>query len=196
MARRTTVALLLTFLALGFGALTLAVLRTNPLLAQTSGDQFAIEKTPNVMVTARDGVRLATDVYLPKRNGNVTGPFPTLVERTPYNKETTAAAVVQYFVPRGYAVVYQDIRGRYRSEGKWRALQDDGPDGADLLKWIVAQPWSNRKVGTVGTSYAGATQHAIAITNAPGLAAMAPVDAMSDMADSASATTAPSNYAG
>jgi putative CocE/NonD family hydrolase len=59
-------------------------------------------------------------------------------------------------------------------------LRDDGPDGADLLAWITAQPWSNGKVGTVGTSYGGATQHAIAITNAPSLTAMVPVDAMSN----------------
>ena len=66
------------------------------------------------------------------------------------------------------------------SEGKWRPIRDDGPDGADLLKWIAEQPWSNGKVGTVGTSYSGATQHAIGITNAPSLAAMVPVDAMSN----------------
>ena len=141
---------------------------------------YDIQPTRNVMVAARDGVHLATDVYLPARNGMVNGPLPAIVERTPYNKDSGADAVVKYFVPRGYAVVYQDIRGRYRSEGHWRAAQDDGPDGADLLKWIVAQPWSNGKIGTVGTSYAGSTQHAIAIANAPGLAAMVPVDAMSD----------------
>ena len=45
--------------------------------------------------------------------------------------------------------MFQDVRGRYRSEGKWRPIRDDGPDGADLLKWIGEQPWSNGKVGTV-----------------------------------------------
>src|SRR5262249_10577555 len=62
-----------------------------------------------------------------------------------------------------------------------RAIQDDGPDGADLLKWIATQPWSNGKVGTMGTSYGGATQHALAIANSPNLAAMVPVDAMSNV---------------
>ena len=132
------------------------------------------------MVTARDGVRLAADVYLPGRGAASSGRFPAIVERTPYNKATTSDAITKYFVPRGYAVVIQDVRGRYKSEGKWRPIRDDGPDGADLLKWIADQPWSNGKVGTVGTSYAGATQHAIAITNAPALTAMIPIDAMSN----------------
>jgi len=141
---------------------------------------FEVILTRNVMVPARDGIRLATDVYAPGRGGVVSGRFPAIVERTPYNKESGAESQVQYFVPRGYVVVRQDIRGRYGSEGKWRPLRDDGPDGADLLAWIAAQPWSNGKVGTVGTSYGGATQHAIAIANAPSLAAMVPVDAMSN----------------
>jgi len=148
-------------------------------LAQ-AGERYEIAATHDVMVTARDGVRLATDVYLPGKGGTTTGRFPTIVERTPYNKASAANELVPYFVPRGYAVVLQDIRGRYQSGGKWRPLRDDGPDGADLLKWVAEQPWSNGKVGTAGTSYEGATQHAIAITNAPALAAMVPVDAMSN----------------
>ncbi|HRB13926.1 MAG TPA: CocE/NonD family hydrolase, partial [Vicinamibacteria bacterium] len=134
----------------------------------------------HVMVAARDGVRLATDIYLPARNGVVAARVPAIVERTPYNKDRGPDALVNFFVPRGYAVVLQDVRGRYRSEGKWRPITDDGPDGADLLKWIAEQPWSSGKVGMVGTSYAGATQHAVAITGAPALAALVPVDAMSD----------------
>jgi putative CocE/NonD family hydrolase len=145
-----------------------------------TNERYEIVVTRNVMVSARDGVRLATDVYVPGRGGKATGRFPTIVERTPYNKDSTADVLTGYFVPRGYAVVVQDIRGRYKSEGNWRPITDDGPDGADLLKWIADQPWSTGKVGTVGTSYAGATQHAIAITNAPSLAAMVPVDAMSN----------------
>jgi len=161
--------------------LTCSMLALRPgTMAAQSGDRYEIVATRNVMVAARDGVRLATDVYAPGRGGAITGRFPTIVERTVYNKDTAADDVTKYFVPRGYVVVYQDVRGRYRSEGKWRPIRDDGPDGADLLKWIAEQPWSNGKVGTVGTSYAGATQHAIGITNAPNLAAMVPVDAMSN----------------
>ena len=83
-------------------------------------------------------------------------------------------------MPRGYVVVLQDVRGRYRSEGKWRPIADDPNDGADTTAWIIQQPWSDGGVGTVGTSYAGATQHALAIANAPGLKTMIPVDAMSN----------------
>jgi hypothetical protein len=83
-------------------------------------------------------------------------------------------------VTRGYAFVAQDVRGRYHSEGRWRLFRDDGVDGADLLAWIGRQPWSNGKVGTVGVSYGGGTQHALALANPPNLVAMVPVDAMSN----------------
>lgn len=169
----------LAFVSFAAVAFTLGLSR--PALAQDRDPApYDVVATRNVMVAARDGIRLATDVYAPGRGGAVSGRFPTIVERTPYNKDSGAEPQVQYFVPRGYVVVRQDIRGRYGSEGKWRPLRDDGPDGAALLAWIAAQPWSNGKVGTVGTSYGGATQHAIAITNAPSLAAMVPVDAMSN----------------
>jgi putative CocE/NonD family hydrolase len=135
----------------------------------------------NVMVTMPDGARLATDVYRPAQNGlPVEGRFPAIVERTPYNKDGFLPAVIRAFVKRGYVVVIQDVRGRFRSEGKWRPLRDDGPDGAALLRWMGEQRWSTGKIGSIGTSYGGATQHALAIANAPNLAAMVPVDAMSN----------------
>lgn len=153
---------------------------TVPALPLAAQAPYEIVTTRNVMVPARDGIRLAADVYAPGHSGTVTGRFPAIVERTPYNKESGAEAQVQFFVPRGYVVVRQDVRGRYHSEGKWRPMRDDGADGADLLTWIAKQPWSNGKVGTVGTSYGGATQHALALAGAPNLAAMVPVDAMSN----------------
>ena len=83
-------------------------------------------------------------------------------------------------MPRGYVVVIQDVRARYKSEGHWRPIRDDPNDGFDTAKWIGAQPWFDGHLGTVGTSYAGATQHALAIANAPYLTTMIPVDAMSN----------------
>jgi hypothetical protein len=164
--------------------------------AETSYDVIAPQ---TVMVAMRDGVHLATDVYLPARNGGaVDGTFPVLLERTPYNKDIEspnlapastdpvrrarflANRIVPAFVAHGYAVVIQDVRGRYRSEGHWRLLVDDGNDGADTARWIVGQPWSSGKIGTFGVSYEGGTQHALAIANAPGLATMIPMDAMSN----------------
>jgi uncharacterized protein len=147
---------------------------------------YEVIVSKNVMVSMRDGVKLATDIYLPGRNGRpVEGRFPVLLERTPYNKDTDARnpdyfAPADYFVPRGYVLVMQDVRGRYKSEGRWQPLRDDPNDGFDTAKWIGEQPWCDGNIGTIGTSYAGATQHALGISSAPYLKTMIPVDAMSD----------------
>lgn len=148
------------------------------LLAQPPYDTATLT---NVMVASGDGVKLATDIYLPARDGAIApGRFPAVVERTPYGKHNASPALTSYFVSRGYAVMIQDVRGRFRSEGRWRPIRDDGPDGAALTKWIGEQSWSSGKVGTMGTSYSGATQHAMALANAPNLAAMVPVDVMTN----------------
>jgi hypothetical protein len=128
-----------------------------------------------VMVPMRDGVRLGTDVYLPKAEGK----FPVLLTRTPYNKAGSAAAVAP-FVAAGYAVVVQDVRGRYQSEGSWVPVRDDPNDGFDTAKWIGAQPWCDGGIGTFGSSYGGATQHALAIAGAPFVKALIPRNAMSN----------------
>ncbi len=145
---------------------------------QTTYD-VALEK--NVMVPMRDGVRLACDIYRPALNGQpVAGKFPVILERTPYDK-ATAARWARYFVSRGYIAVGQDTRGRFASEGVWHFTRDDVNDGYDTAKWIGSQPWSNGKIGTVGTSYPGGTQHSLALSNAPYLAAMVPTDSSSDV---------------
>lgn len=132
------------------------------------------------MVPCRDGVRLATDVYLP----DGAGPFPVILERTPYGKrevsrsELTAAdpapvrreAVAAFFNARGYAVAYQDCRGRYGSEGAFVKYLADGEDGFDTCAWIVAQPWCDGRIGTMGLSYAAHAQAALGCLDAPGLA--------------------------
>ena len=140
----------------------------------------------NVMVAMRDGVRLATDVYLPARSGEGSGRWPVLMERTPYGKtldsnwEHTAAdqrmksraEVAQFFVDHGYAVVYQDCRGRYDSEGVFVKYVNEPDDGHDTCAWLVAQPWCSGRIGTFGLSYAAHTQVHLASAGAPGLAAM------------------------
>jgi len=147
--------------------------------------QYEISTAKNVMVPMRDGVRLATDIYRPARAGlPVEGKFPVLLERTPYNKDGVRASAPDpeavYFVPRGYVVIIQDVRGRYHSEGRWVPIRDDPNDGFDTAKWIGEQPWSDGGIGTMGSSYDGATQHAMAIANAPYVKAMIPRNAMSD----------------
>jgi uncharacterized protein len=134
----------------------------------------------NVMVPMRDGVRLATDVYLPARDGTVMpGQFPTILGRTSYDKEADwlwVKPVAQAFVPYGYAVVLQDLRGRQKSEGRGQyrhaANVNEGPDGYDTVEWIAAQPWSSGRVGTVGVSHGAVVQAALALHQPPHLTAM------------------------
>jgi putative CocE/NonD family hydrolase len=134
----------------------------------------------NVMVSMRDGVRLATDVYFPARDGApLEGKFPAILERTPYNKETGLALALA-LVKHSYVVVIQDTRGRYASEGVWQMMTCDVNDGYDTAQWLVHQPWSDGGFGMAGTSYVGGTQHALAESNPPGLKALIPVDAVSN----------------
>ncbi len=149
--------------------------------AAAQAESFAVETRHDIMVPMRDGVRLATDVYLPARDGTIlVGKRPTILMRTPYNKASEGSDG-RYFAAQGYTVVFQDTRGRYRSEGVWHMLTDDGPDGVDTCAWVAKQPWANGKIGTMGSSYVGGTQHAIAMERAPELATAIPIDAMSDM---------------
>jgi len=149
-------------------------------LAAASEARYDIIVARNVMIPMRDGVRLACDIYRPGNNG-VYAPrkFPVILERTPYNKQYTQEWA-RYFVPRGYIAIGQDVRGRYASEGRWRPHRDDSDDGFDTVKWIGEQPWFDGSIGTVGTSYPGGTQHALALSKPPYLKTMIPVDAMSN----------------
>ena len=126
----------------------------------------------DVAVPMRDGVVLRADVYRPP-NG---GPFPVLVYRTPYGKHEVVRSytTVQHAIERGYAVVAQDVRGRYASAGTFVAYQRDGKDGYDTIEWAAAQPWSNGAVGTFGLSYPGAVQWLAAVELPPHLRAMVP----------------------
>ncbi len=134
----------------------------------------------DLMVPMRDGTRLATDVYLPARDGaSAPGRWPTLLGRTSYDKEADwlwVNPVAKYFVPRGYAVVLQDLRGRHRSEGRGQYFHvvnpHEGPDGYDTVEWIAAQPWCNGRVGTLGVSRGAVVQAALALHRPPHLAAM------------------------
>jgi putative CocE/NonD family hydrolase len=138
----------------------------------------------DVMVPMRDGVKLATDLYFPADYDAAAQPaakLPVLLVRTPYGKGNGNSGDGKYFAPRGYVVVVQDTRGRYRSEGVWRWLTDDLPDGFDCAEWIVKQPWSNGRIGMLGTSYVGGTQHAMALSGSPHLKTLIPVDAVSNM---------------
>jgi uncharacterized protein len=126
----------------------------------------------NVPVPMRDGVILRADVLRPSGSGKC----PTLVYRTPYGKDAARReyTTFQHAVERGYAVVIQDVRGRYHSDGEFRPYENEGQDGYDTIEWAAAQPWSNGKVGTFGLSYPAAVQWLAAVENPPHLKAMVP----------------------
>jgi hypothetical protein len=126
----------------------------------------------DVAVPMRDGVVLRADVLRPSAEGR----FPVLVYRTPYGKEFALKeyATFRHAVERGYAVVVQDVRGRYASDGEFRPYENEGHDGYDTIEWAARQPWSNGAVGTFGLSYPGAVQWLAAVEDPPHLKAMVP----------------------
>ncbi len=136
----------------------------------------------NVEVPMRDGVRLECDVVRPRPPGK----YPVLVVRSPYGREAYVddpAHSVWFFAQRGYAVVTQDCRARFGSEGDgYDPLFQEVEDGYDTVGWAARQSWSNGRVGTTGQSYMGATQYTLATNNPlpPHLQTMAPVSASSD----------------
>jgi putative CocE/NonD family hydrolase len=114
-----------------------------------------------VRVPMRDGVELVADLYLPADDAT---PRPALLQRTPYDRTDSEMTVVAQgiepaeAVARGFAVVVQDVRGRYASAGEFAPFEQEGDDGEDTLAWIAAQPWSDGRVVMYGGSYVGATQ--------------------------------------
>ena len=120
-------------------------------MAQLSKPTFAVHQEVDVKVPMRDGVKLSADLYLPV-GADGTG-YPTVLLRTPYdNNAESNVKDGLYFAMRGYAVVVQDTRGRYDSEGEWFPARNEARDGYDTIEWIAKQPWSDGKVGMVGSS--------------------------------------------
>ncbi len=139
-----------------------------------SHQQYGVTCHANVMLPMRDGVRLATDIYFPAQDGvPVAGRFPVILERTPYDKASPGNATNgAYFARRGYVCAIQDVRGRFASEGQWYPFALEAPDGYDTVEWLAAQPWSDGQVGTMGGSYCGSDQSALATLNPPHLKTM------------------------
>jgi putative CocE/NonD family hydrolase len=129
----------------------------------------------DAMIPMRDGVRLATDVYLPSQRD----PVPAVLLRLPYGKRSYGE--IRFWVnelsARGFATVVQDMRGRHGSEGVFAPYPNAGADGAATLDWIVAQPWSNGRVGSLGCSALGESQLMLGKQNHPALRAMVPIAA-------------------
>lgn len=153
--------------------LALALLASSGLLAQV------VKRTPEsdviqqlgIPVPMRDGIRLAADVYLPHSGGR----FGTVLIRTPYNRKSGALGTYRFFTSRGYAVMIEDVRGRYASQGVFGPTEQEGPDSNDTIDWISEQPWSDGRVAMAGSSYLGMVQWWAAVQDNPHLVAISPI---------------------
>jgi uncharacterized protein len=134
--------------------------------------QSPIRVDTGLAVPMRDKVVLRADLYRPVEEGK----SPALVYRTPYGRTDTVggSAFIHAAVRRGYAVLLQDVRGRYGSGGVFEPYRQEGPDGYDTIEWAARQPWCNGSVGTYGLSYPGAVQWLAALEHPPSLKAMVP----------------------
>ncbi len=135
---------------------------------------FTVEK--DIMVPMRDGVRLATDAWVPVGDG----PFPVLLVRLPYGKDMPVLFAygllpnIFALLEAGYAVVYQDCRGTFRSGGEFVPMVNEPSDGADTLGWLLEQTWCDGNIGSYGPSYLGFVQWASALAASDRLKAIAP----------------------
>ncbi len=128
-------------------------------------------------VQARDGVRLSADVYLPAGDG----PFPVLAARTIQdNQAPEAIEWVPRFIEAGYAVVTQDCRGRFDSDGDWDPYVNETTDGHDTIEWISLQQWCDGNVGMFGSGYMGYAQTRAALGDIKVLKAIAPSSSQQD----------------
>ena len=160
-----------------------------------------------VMIPMRDGVRLFTAIYSPNDAGVGGKTYPILVQRTPYDvgpygaehyKDTLGPS--EEYVYDGYVFVYQDVRGKYMSEGEFVNLRpqlpdkvpdklpagveegvDESTDAWDTIDWLVENvPGNNGKVGLWGISYPGFYASAGAIDSHPALVAVSPQAPIAD----------------
>ena len=143
-----------------------------------AADSFEVTVERGVTAKMRDGVLLRADIYRPKAEGK----FPVLLQRTPYNKNNGVTFGIRA-AARGFVVIFQDVRGRYSSEGEWYTFKHESDDGYDSVEWAAALPYSNGKVGMFGGSYVGATQMLAAIAHPPHLAGICPVVTASNYHD-------------
>jgi putative CocE/NonD family hydrolase len=133
---------------------------------------LAVTRLWGVPAPMRDGAALNTDVYLPDA-GPEGGPYPGVLLRTPYyNQAEPSVAIAGHLAAHGYAVALQDVCGRYGSDGEWEPFRREGRDGYDAVEWLAAQPWCTGRVGTMGISYEGSAQWALARERPPHLVTM------------------------
>ena len=153
---------LLSSLALSLCSLTL--------FAQSDATKPMPRFERNAVMKARDGVKLRADIYRPDGKG----PFPVLLQRTPYDKQG-AADFAQKANALGFIVVVQDVRGRFASDGEFYTFKHESDDGYDAVEWAAHLPGSDGRVGMFGGSYVGATQMLAAVSQPSHLAGICPV---------------------
>ena len=132
-----------------------------------------------VRVPMRDGVVLYADIYRPAGQGK----HPVLIARTPYSTERAPNSHKEalFYARRGYAYVFQDVRGRHASEGEWEPFRNDTEDGYDTIEWAAKQPWSNGKIALQGHSYGGHVQWRAVMASPPHLVTMFPLVASTSL---------------
>ena len=123
----------------------------------------------DVQVPMRDRLKLATDIYRPKADGQ----FPVILVRTPYEKKMNEIQA-NFFARRGYVYAVQDCRGRFSSPGTWEPFVNEAKDGYDAVEWLAVQKWSTGKVGMIGGSYVGWVQWWAARDHPPHLVTIIP----------------------
>ena len=158
-----------------FWFLTL-VLTAGAASAQSTTSDLPFTFQKDVLIPARDGVGLAAHIFLPKQGG----PFPVILQRTPYGKPDDKSGEIKHYCAAGYAVVAQDCRGRGRSQGQWEPFRYDADDGFETQEWIGHQSWCNGHIGTYGGSYVGWTQWSAASRGSRYLTCMVPVVPFAD----------------
>jgi uncharacterized protein len=163
---------------------------TSPTPAPAATASAALPAHQEVFMPMRDGTVLAANVYLPAG----PGPWPVILERTPYLKDPDPTkvppqmlqgliAAANKYTAAGYALVVQDVRGKGHSKGFYSAFTDDIPDGYDTVEWVAKQPWSNGRVGITGASALGITANMAAIAAPPHLVAAYVIVSPSERSD-------------
>jgi len=155
-----------------------------------SADRFLVSE---VMIPMRDGVRLHTKIFTPK---NQTESLPLIMNRTPYGVDGAATNFVTYLeamADEGYIFVFQDVRGKYGSEGTFvmqrparargdTSALDEGTDTYDTIEWLLKNvARNNGRVGMLGVSYDGWTTIMGALEPHPALKAVSPQASPADM---------------
>jgi putative CocE/NonD family hydrolase len=145
-------------------------------LVELNGLRFGYGVERELRIPMPDGVSLAASLYLPRHR---EGKLATVLVRLPYGRLEYGEALnaAERFARLGYAVLVEDLRGTHDSGGEFEPYAHGESDGAATLDWIVAQPWSNQRVGTYGCSALGETQYVLARSHHPALRAMAPLGA-------------------